>query len=331
MHLREWKRREFITLLGGAAAVLPLAALAQQPVMPVIGFLRSTPASGFAYMIDAFRQGLNDSGFVEGKNVAIEYRWADNQIDQLPGLAADLVRKQVAAIVGSGPAAAQASKAASVTTPIVFVIGSDPVRTGLVASLNRPGGNITGVVFTSVALAAKLLGMLHQLVPRGSAIAVFRDPNIPEFEVESRDLEEAARANGRHLLMVSVSDEQEFLAAFAKIMKAGAGGLLIGSSPFFLSQRRQLVALAGRYALPTMYNQREYAEAGGLISYGPSQTDAYRRAGAYVARILKGERPGDLPVEIGAKFELLINLATAKAFSVEIPPTLLALADEVIE
>jgi ABC-type uncharacterized transport system substrate-binding protein len=325
------RRREFITVLGGAAAAWPLAARAQQAAMPVVGFLRSTPASGFAYIIDAFRQGLNDSGFVEGKNVAIEYRWADNQLEQLPGLAADLVRKQVAAIVGSGPAAAQASKAASATTSIVFVIGSDPVRTGLVASLNRPGGNITGVVFTSVALAAKLLGMLHQLVPKGSAIAVFRDPNIPEFEAESRDLEEAGRASGRHLLMVTVGNEQEFHAAFTKIMQTGAGGLLIGSSPFFLSQRRQLVALAGRYALPTMYNQREYAEAGGLISYGPSQTDAYRRAGAYVARILKGEKPGDLPVEVGTKFELVINLATAKAFSVDIPPTLLALADEVIE
>jgi putative ABC transport system substrate-binding protein len=325
------KRREFITLIGGAAAAWPLAAVAQQPAMPVIGFLRSTPATGFAYIVDAFRQGLNDAGFVEGKNVAIEYRWADNQLDRLPGLAADLIAKQVAAIVGAGPAAAQASKAASATTPITFVIGSDPVKTGLVASLNRPGGNITGVVFTSIALAAKLLGMLHELVPKASVIAVLRDPNTPEVEVELRDLEEAGRAIGRQLLMVTVASEREFHAAFAKFGHAGAGGLLIGSSPFFLSQRRQLVALAGRHALPTMYNQREYAEAGGLISYGPSQTDAYRRAGVYVGRILRGEKPGDLPVEVGTKFELIINLATAKAFGVEITPKLLALADEVIE
>ena len=325
------KRREFITLLGGAAAAWPLVAGAQQPAMPVIGFLRSTPATGFAYIVDAFRQGLNDAGFVEGKNVAIEYRWADNQLDQLPELAADLIRKQVAAIVGSGPAAAQAIKVASTTTSVVFVVGSDPVRTGLVASLNRPGGNITGVVFTSVALAAKLLGILHHLVPNASIIAALRDPNTPEFEAKSRDLEEAAHAIGRQILMVNVANEREFHAAFAKVAQVGTGGLLIGSSPFFLSQRRQLVALAGRYALPTMYNQREYAETGGLISYGPSQTDAYRRAGVYVGRILKGEKPGDLPVELGTKFELVINLATAKAFGIEIPPTLVALADEVIE
>jgi putative tryptophan/tyrosine transport system substrate-binding protein len=314
------RRRQFITLLSSAAAGWPLEAQAQQPAaMPVVGFLRSTPAIGFAYIVDAFRQGLNDAGFVEGKNVAIEYRWADNQLDQLPELAADLIRKQVAAIVGSGPAAAQASKVASATTSVVFVVGSDPVRTGLVASLNRPGGNITGVVFTSVALAAKLVGILHQLVPNASIIAALRDPNSP------------ARAIGRQILMVNVANEREFHAAFAKVAQVGTGGLLIGSSPFFLSQRRQLVALAGRYALPTMYNQREYAETGGLISYGPSQTDAYRRAGVYVGRILKGEKPGDLPVELGTKFELVINLATAKAFGIEIPPTLVALADEVIE
>ena len=322
------RRREFITLLGGAAAGWPLSVSAQQPVMPVVGFLRSTPAIGFSYIVDAFRQGLTDAGFVEGKNVTIEYRWADNQLDQLPELVADLVRKQVAALVGSGPAAAQASKAASNTTSVVFVVGSDPVRTGLVASLNRPGSNLTGVVFTSVALAAKLLGMLHQLVPQASIIAALR---VPEFSVESRDLEEAAQAIGRKVLMVNAANEREFHAAFTTVVQAGASALLIGSSPFFLSQRRQLVALAGRHALPAIYNQREYAEAGGLISYGPSQTDAYRRAGLYVGRILKGEKAGDLPVELGTKYEMVINLATAKAFNVEIPPTLLALADEVIE
>jgi putative ABC transport system substrate-binding protein len=281
------------------------------------------------YIVDPFRQGLNDAGFVEGKNVAIEYRWADNQQDRLPGLAADLMRRQVAAIVGAGVAAAQAGKAATATTPIVFVIGSDPVRVGLVASINRPGGNITGVVFSVAPLMAKLLGMLHELVPKASIIAVLRDPNGPSFESQSRDLEEAARAIGRQILMVT--NEREFHPAFAKIVQAGAGGLLISASPFLLSQRRQLVALAARHALPTVYNHREYAEVGGLISYGPSESDAYRRAGVYVGRILKGEKPGDLPVEFGTKFALVINLATAKAFGVEIPPNLLALADEVIE
>jgi putative ABC transport system substrate-binding protein len=327
IHIR---RREFIFTLGGAAAAWPLAARAQQPAMPVIGFLRSTPATGFAYIVDHFRQGLNDAGFVEGKNVAIEYRWADNQQDRLPGLAADLMRRQVAAIVGAGVPAARAGKAATATTPIVFVIGADPVRVGLVASINRPGGNITGVVF-SVELVAKLLGMLHELVPKASIIAVLRDPNRPDVERQSRDLEEAARAIGRQILMVNAANEREFHAAFAKVVQAGAGGLLIPGSVFFFSQRRLLVALAARHALPTVYNLREYAEVGGLISYGQSQSDAYRRAGVYVGRILKGEKPGDLPVDLGTRFDLVINLATAKAFGVEIPPTLLAIADEVIE
>ena len=325
------KRRKFISLLGGAAATWPLAARAQQPAMPAIGFLRSTPATGFPYIVDAFRRGLNDAGFVEGKNVTVEYRWADNEMDRLPGLAADLVRRQVAAIVASGTPAAQAAKAATTTTPVLFVIGADPISVGLVGSLNRPRGNITGVVFTVVALATKLLGMLHELVPTASAIAVLRDPNGPDVQAETRDLEEAGRAIGRQILMVNAANERELNSAFASIVQSGAGGLLIGSGPFLLSQRRRLVALAGRYALPTMYNQREYAEVGGLISYGPSQSDAYRRAGVYASRILKGEKPGDLPVELGTKFELVINLATATAFGVEIPPTLLSIADEVIE
>src|SRR5215831_17216043 len=328
------KRREFIALLGGGGLLLAAKvkrARGQQPAMPVIGFLRSTQATGFTYIVDAFRYGLNDVGVVEGKNVAIEYRWADNQQDRLPELAADLVRRQVVAIVGAGTPAAQAIKVATTTTPIVFVSGADPVSIGLVARLNRPGGNITGVVFTVVALAAKLLGILTELVPKAPLIAVLHDPNGPDVESETRDLEQAGRAIGRRILMVNAASEREFHAAFAKIVQAHAGGLLIGASPFLLSQRRQLVALAGRHALPTMYNQREYAEVGGLINYGPSQSDAYRRAGVYVGRILKGEKPGDLPVELGTKFELVINLATAKAFGLEIPPNLLSLADEVIE
>src|SRR6266498_5576715 len=234
-------RRKFLATLSGAAAAWPLAARAQQPAMPVVGFLRSTQATGFAYTVDPFRQGLNDAGFVEGKNVAIEYRWADNQQDRLPGLAADLMRRQVAAIVGAGVPAAQAGKAATTTTPIVFVIGADPVRVGLVASINRPGGNITGVVFSVVPLVAKLLGMLHELVPKASIIAVLRDPNGPNVESQSRDLEEAARAIGRQILMVNAANEREFHAAFAKVVQAGAGGLLIPSTVFFISQRRQLV------------------------------------------------------------------------------------------
>jgi putative ABC transport system substrate-binding protein len=325
-------RRKFLATLGGAAAVTwPLAAHAQHPAMLVIGFLRSTPDIGFAYIVDPFRQGLNDAGFVEGKNVAIEYRWADNQEDRLTGLAADLLRRQVAAIVGAGVPAALAGKAATATTPIVFVIGADPVRVGLVASINRPGSNITGVVFSVSPLVAKLLGMLHELAPKASIIAVLLDPNGPDVESQPRDLEEAARAIGRQILMVNAANEREFHAAFAKVVQAGAGGLLISSSVFFISQRRQLAALAARHAVPTVYNQREYAEAGGLISYGPSQSDAYRRAGVYVGRILKGEKPGDLPVDLGTRFDLVINLATVKALGVEIPPKLLALANEVIE
>ena len=325
------QRRKFITGLAGSAVAWPLAALAQQQAMPVIGFLRSTQAAGFAYIVDAFRHGLSDVGFVEGKNVAIEYRWADNQQDRLSELAADLVSRQLVAIVGAGTPAAQAIKAATTTTPIVFVSGADPVSIGLVARLNRPGGNITGVVFTVVALAAKLLGILTELVPKASLIAVLRDPAGSDVEGETRDLEQAGRAIGRRILMVNTANEREFHPAFAKIVQARAGGLLIGASPFLLSQRRQLVALAGRHALPTIYNQREFVEVGGLISYGPSQSDAFRRAGVYVGRILKGEKAGDLPVELGTKFELVINLATAKAFGVEIPVQLLARADEVIE
>jgi putative ABC transport system substrate-binding protein len=331
MRFDQLERRKFITLLGGAGVVWPLVASAQQPAMPVIGFLRSTPLAGSGYIVDAFRRGLSDAGFIEGKNVTVDYRWADNQVDRLSALAGDLVRRQVAVIVGAGTPAAQAGKAATATMPIVFVIGADPTSIGLVASLNRPGGNITGVVFTVVSLAAKLLAMLHELVPKAPVIAVLRDPHGPDVEAESRDLEEAGRAIGRQILTVNAANEREFHAAFAKVVQASAGGLLIGSGPFFLSQRRQLVMLAGRHGLPTMYNQREYPEVGGLISYGPSQTDAYRRAGVYVGRVLKGEKPSDLPVELATKFELVINLATAKALGIDVPPNLLALADEVIE
>jgi putative tryptophan/tyrosine transport system substrate-binding protein len=324
------RRRDFITLLGGAAVACPLAARAQQPAMPVIGFLRSTSAAGSTHLVRAFREGLNEAGFVEGQNVAIEYRWADNQHDRLPGLAADLVRRHVAVIVGNTPSV-QVAMTATAATPIVFASGSDPVGLGLVASLNRPGGNVTGVVFTVTDLTAKRLGLLHELVPKATVIAVLGDPNYVAIELQTKDAEEAGRAIGRQILFVKAASEREFNAAFATIVQAGAGALLVGGGPFFNSQRRQIVALAARHALPASYVLREYAEVGGLMSYGASQTDAYRRAGIYVSRILKGAKPADLPVELATKIDLVINLATAKGMGLEIPPMLLARADEVIE
>jgi putative ABC transport system substrate-binding protein len=323
------KRREFNTLLGGAA-VWPLTARAQHSGIPVIGFLRSTPAAGFAHLVDALRQGLGESGFVEGQNIAIEYRWADHHHDRLPALAADLVGHQVSVIVGNS-VSAQAAMAVTSVTPIVFVAGLDPVRTGLVGSLNRPGGNVTGVVFDVIELTAKRLALLHELVPKAALIGVLSDPKLPDSETELGQIEQAARAIGRQILIVKVVSEREIDAAFAAFVTAGAGALLVGAGPLFLTQLRQLIALSSRNGLPASYVTRQYPEAGGLMSYGPSQTDAYRRAGIYVGRILKGAKPVDLPVELPTKFDLVINLKTAKALGLEIPATLLARADEVIE
>ena len=323
------RRREFITLLGGAAGAWPLAARAQQAVLPVIAFLRSTTAAGSAHVVAAFRQGLNEAGFIEGQNVVIEYHWADDTVDRLPGLAADLARRSVAVIVANGLTAAAATKAATATTPIVFATGADPVRTGLVASLNRPGGNVTGVIFTTTDLSGKQLGLLHELVPKAAVIAALRDPNTPEIERELRDLEAAGRAIGRQILLVKAAGD--FNAAFAMMVRAGAGALFVGGGQAYLSHRRQLVALAARHTLPAVYVVREFVEAGGLMSYGSSGTDAYRQVGNYAGRILKGEKPADLPVQINTKFELIINLGTAKAIGVDVPPMLLARADEVIE
>ena len=322
-------RRKFLATLGGAAVAWPLAARTQQSAVPVVGFLRSTAAAGSEALVSAFRQGLNEAGFVEGRNVAVEYRWADDQNDRISELAAELVRQPVV-IVANG-LGALALKAATAAIPIVFTTGFDPVRTGLVASLNRPGGNATGVVFTQTDLAAKQLGLLHELAPKASTIAVLGDANEPELEMELREIEAAGRAVGRQILVVKAGSERELNGLFSTMVQAGARALLVRGSPLFLTRRRQLVALAARHALLASYPSRDYVEVGGLMSYGPDITDAYRRVGIYVGRILKSEKPADLPVEMATKFNLAINLATAKAIDFDIPPMLLARADEVIE
>ena len=306
------RRREFIAFLGGAAATWPLAARAQQSAMPVVGFLRSASAAGSEHLVAAFEQGLKEAGFVEGQNVAIDYRWGNDQSDRLSGLAADLIHQQPAVIVGN-MLATRASMATTTTIPLVFVGGTDPVRADLVASVNHPGGNITGVVFTSSDLVAKRLGLLHDLVPKSVAIAALFDPGAPGAEFQMQEVEKAGQTIGRQVLIVKVTDEREFHAAFATMVQQSAGGLLIGSGPYFLSRRRQLAALATRYALPSSGPHRSFAEAGVLMSYGASQADAYRRAGDYAGRILKGATPANMPVELASKLDLVINLATAKA------------------
>jgi putative ABC transport system substrate-binding protein len=324
------RRREFITLLGGAAAGWPLAADAQQAAMPVVGFLRVTSASDSTHLVAAFQQGLKQTGFVDGQNVAMEHRWADGQEDRLPELAADLVRRRVAVIVGHSTAA-QAAKAASSTTPIIFVVGNDPVRTGLVANLNRPGGNVTGVTFTTVDVTSKRLAQLHELVPGAELIGVLVNSNLPEHDLELRDAEAAAKSIGVRVLSVKAGRPSDFYSAFATMVQARVGALLVGGGAFFTSQRYRLVVLSARHAIPSSYSEREYAVAGGLTSYGPSQADAYRRAGVYAGRILKGEKAGDLPVEQPTKFELVINLGTAMALGITVPNAMQLIADEVIE
>ena len=322
-----------MTLIG-STAVWPLTAQAQQPAMPVVGFLRVTSPADSTHLVAAFRQGLREAGFVEGQNVVIEYRWAEGQYDRLPALAVDLVQRKVAVITATSVPAALTAKAATSTVPIVFIIGVDPVRTGLVASLNRPGGNVTGVTFTTVDLTSKRLGQLHELVPKAELIGVLLDPNQMEggmFAQQLQDAEAAAATIGRRVLAVKAASAGEFNAAFSTIVQAGVGALLVGGGPFFTSQRQRLALLSARHAIPTSYAEREFAVAGGLMSYGPSQADAYRRAGVYAARILKGEKAGDLPVDQATKFELVINLGTAATLGIAVPTALQLLADEVIE
>jgi putative ABC transport system substrate-binding protein len=323
------RRRDFLGLVGGAAT-WPVSALAQQSAMPVIGFLRATSAADAANLVTAFRQGLTGAGFVEGQNIAIEYRFADGQLDRFPGLVADLIRRQAAVIVGHGQPALIA-KAATTTTPIVFVVGDDPVRVGLVANLNRPGGNVTGVTFIATDATTKRLGLLHELVPQAAVIAVLLDPNLPDTDGELRSVEAAGKALGRRVLVVKAAAAHELDAAFATIAQASAGALHVGSGPLFTSQRQRLVVLSARHGLPSSYPDREYVAAGGLLSYGSNQADAYRRAGIYVARILRGEKPGDLPVEQPTRFELVINLGTAKTLRLTVPNSMQLLADEVID
>jgi putative ABC transport system substrate-binding protein len=324
------RRRELITLLGGAVAAWPLAARAQQSAMPVVGFVRSTSSADSGHLAAAFRQGLREAGFVEGQDYAIEYRWADNQPDRLPALVADLLRRPVAVIVTNTPGAL-AAKAATTTVPIVFAAGSDPVRLGLVGSLNRPGGNVTGISFISVDLGAKHLGLLRELRPGAAHIAVLADPKFPTTEPFVSEIRVAASAIGQQIEVLYVSSDREIETAFTTLVQRGADALLPGSGGLVYSRRERIVALAARYRIPAIYNSRDYVAAGGLMSYAPSFTDAYRQAGIHAGRILKGEKPGDLPVMMPTKFELVINVKTAKALGLQIPDKLLALADEVIE
>jgi putative ABC transport system substrate-binding protein len=331
MRFDQLKRREFITLLGGSA-VWPLAARAQQAAVPVIGILHPITAEANAANLAAMRAGLKEGGYVEGQNLAIEYRYAEGRNDRLPALAADLVQRLVNVIAPLGSPAVMAAKAATATIPIVFQAGIDPVKVGLVASLARPGGNITGVSNVSTTLAPKRLELLNKLAPGATTIGVLVDPtNSAATDIQTTDLQEAASSLGLQLMLLNASNEYEIDAAFATLVKQRVGALLLTDNPLFNSRREQLVTLARFNAIPTMYTFREFAASGGLISYASSITDATRRAGVYVARVLKGEKPGDLPIQLPTKFELIINLKTAKALGLTVPPTLLTTADEVIE
>jgi putative ABC transport system substrate-binding protein len=324
------RRREFITLLGGAAAAWPLAARAQQPAMPVIGFLDGQ--SFDLHLMTAFRQALKDAGYIEGRNVAIYFRSADGQTDRLVTLAGDIIGRRVAVIVTTGGgAAALAAYATTTTIPIVFVNGVDPVSSGLVMSLNRPGGNATGVYIFQQVLEGKRLGLLRELVPSAASIAVLLNPTNANFQTQLRGVQDAARDLGQQVSILSANTEREIDVAFATVAQSGARALLVGSDPFFSSERDQVIALAARHAIPAIYEGREFATAGGLASYGTSLADAYRQAALYAGRILKGEKPADLPIVQPTKFEFVINLKTAKTLGLDVSPGLAASADEIVE
>jgi ABC-type uncharacterized transport system substrate-binding protein len=326
------KRREFITLLGTAAMVLPINARAQQPALPVVGFLSSRSPNESTSAVAAFRQGLTEAGYVEGQNVHIAFHWAEGQYDRLPPLAADLARRQVAVILATGGnPPALAAKAATATIPIVFIIGSDPVEVGLVASLNRPGGNVTGVSLFTSMLVAKRLELLRELVPTATTIAFLVNPNNSNAAPDTKVVQTAARGFGLQLVVLSAAIENDIDDAFATLVQQRANALLVNTDSFFLTRRNQFVALAVRHAVPTIHDLREFTAAGALASYGTDLADAYRQGGVYVSRIVKGEKPADLPVIQPTKFELVINLKAAKALGLDVPPSLLARADEVIE
>jgi putative tryptophan/tyrosine transport system substrate-binding protein len=325
------RRRGFITLLSGAAA-WPLASRAQQPAMPVIGFLHSGSPGPYARYVDAFRGGLNETGFGEGRNVTIEYRWAEGQYDRLPQLAADLVHRRVAVIAATGGGlSAAAAKAATTTIPVVFATGDDPVQKDLVASLNRPGGNVTGVFVLTSAVEGKRLGLLREMVPTATLIAVLLNPTKSSVDSQLNDVQGTARSIGQELHILYASSEHELDAAFATAAQLPARAMLVCADAVFATWRDHLITLAARYAIPAIFELREFAAAGGLMSYGPSLSEAYRLVGLYTGQILKGAEPADLPVQQSTKFELVINLKTAKVLGINVPPTLLARADEVIE
>jgi putative ABC transport system substrate-binding protein len=327
------QRRQFITLLGGTAATWPLAARAQQrPVTPVVGFITALSADAATERYAAaFRKGLTETGYVEDRNVTVEYHWLGGQFDRLPALAADLVQRRAAVIFATNPPAVRAAMAATATIPIVFAMGEDPVKENVVASLNRPGGNVTGFTHLANQLAGKRLGLLRETAPKAVVFAVLVNPTHPSAESDTNDVQAAARALSVPLHVLHASSERDFETAFTAMVRLRVGALFVNTNPFFVTGREQLAALAARHAVPAMYDDREFPAAGGLMSYGASRADSYRQAGIYAGRILKGEKPADLPVQQSTKLEFIINLNTAKALGLDIPPGVLAIADEVIE